>query len=152
MLCSSNDLKKYKEYYENILNGNIVSFDEELINKLKTHKNKSDKSMKDFMSAIVSYSNGGSTYLKSRYLKQFLNDEYKVCDGYINGFEEPLFHSWIENDEVVYDILFIGVWPKELYYQVMNPVVTKVMDENDKEYLRIISNTVSTEADNKEFG
>ena len=153
MLCSLNDLKVYKEYYENILNGNIVSFEDELIMKLKCHKNKDDKTMKSFLNTILSYGNQGTSYLKCRYLMQFMNSNYKLCDGYLNSFDSTLFHSWIESEDKVYDTLFVGIWPKELFYEVMNPKITKVVDTtNDKEYLRIKEKTIETKVDDSYFG
>ena len=123
MLCSSNDLKVYKEYCENVLNGNIVSYEDGLIKELNSHKNKDDKSMLSFLKSMQSF-HGCSIYLKARYLKQFLSDEYKICDGFLTCFDEKQFHSWLESDDKVYDCLLVGVWPKELYYKVLKPVVT----------------------------
>ena len=153
MLCSLNDLKKYKEYYENISNGNIAPFDESLVEALKTHKNKEDKSMKSYLSNLLSYHNGSTTYLKSRYLMQFLPSEYKLCDGRLSGFDGNFYHSWIESEDKVYDTYFVGVWPKELYYEVTKPIVSRVVDlEKDDEYLRMKEKTVEIEEERTEFG
>ena len=153
MLCSSNDLKIYREYYDNVLNGNIVPFEEEVVEGLRNHKNKEDKSMRSYLNSILSYSNGSTSYLKCRYLAQFLPKGVKICDGNLDGFEKKFSHSWIENEEKVYDPLFVGIWPKELYYEVMKPTVNNIVDlEKDEEFLRIKSKTVETKDENAEFG
>lgn len=152
MLCSSSDLKVYKEYLENVLNGNIISYDEELIKELDSHKNKEDKSMKSFLKTIQNY-HGCSIYLKARYLKQFLSDEFVVCDGFLTCFENKQDHSWIESEDKVYDLLLVGVWPKDLYYKIMKPVVEKKIDINkDEEYKRITDKTIEIESNEDEFG
>lgn len=152
MLCSLNDLKVYKGYYDNILNGNIISYEESVINDLATHKNKEDKDMKSFLSTIL-YNSSSSTYLCTRYLMQFLSGEYKIVDGYLNSFDTPLYHSWIESEDKVYDTLFVGVWPKKLFYEITKPTINKVVDsEKDEEYKRITSKTIETKEDKNEFG
>ncbi len=152
MLCSLNDLKIYKGYYDNVLNGNIISYEDSVINNLATHKNKEDKGMKSFLSTILSH-NSSSTYLCTRYLMQFLNPEYKIVDGYLKSFDAPLYHSWIESEDKVYDTLFVGVWPKELFYEVTKPEIIRVVDsKKDEEYKRIISKTIETKEDKSEFG
>ncbi len=152
MLCSLNDLKVYKEYYDNVLNGNIVSYDENVIKNLATHKNKEDERMKSFLSNILSHS-GNTSYLGVRYLIQFLSDDYKIVDGYLNCFDSELYHSWIESDDKVYDTLFVGVWPKDLFYKVTSPSVIRVIDpKKDEEYKRIKNKTIEVLEDKKEFG
>ena len=152
MICSLNDLKVYKEYYDNILNGNIVSFNKELVDKLNTHKNIEHKNMSSYLKTILTYSEATS-YLKCRYLHQFMSSEYVICDGRLNSFDQKIYHSWIESNDKVYDTIFLGVWPKELYYKVMNPTIIKKVDsKKDEEYLRLKSKTIETEPTNQEFG
>ena len=87
------------------------------------------------------------------YHKEFLSDDYKIVDGYLNCFDSELYHSWIESDDKVYDTLFVGVWPKDLFYKVTSPSVIRVIDpKKDEEYKRIKNKTIEVLEDKKEFG
>lgn len=153
MLCSLEDLKIYKEYYENVLNGNIFSYEDELIDNLRSHKNKDDIYMKSYLLTLLSYSNSSTSYLKCRYLLQFMDDDYRVCDGVLTSFNDNYHHSWIENDSKVYDPLFVGVWPKDLFYSIMKPQVFNVVDpKTDEEYKRLKERTIEIEPDKRDFG
>ena len=152
MLCSLNDLETYKKYYENVLNGNIKPFEDKLINELSIHKNGQDGTDYSYLRKLMSFKDSPS-YIKCRYLIQFMSEDYKVCDGYLDCFDKEVFHTWIENKDKVYDAKFVGIWPKELYYEVMKPRIVKELDLNkDKEFLSLKEKTIEIEKQNEEFG
>ena len=143
MLCDKEELKIYKKYVESIKNNMILPYDKELLFKLNTHKNKNIK-MNSYLSSLCSENSIGKNIIYTRYLMLFLNKkEYKLYDGYLSNFKKKFNHSWIENDKYVYDVTFIGKWPKNLFYEVFNPVINEEINlEKDIEYNLAVKNNI----------
>ncbi len=138
MLCSKEELLVYKSFYESIQNGNVKPYDKELIDKLKTHKNKYDPNMDNYFDALCSSYSIGKSYLFSNYLMIFLdNKKYKLCEGYLSSFIDKKFkHTWIESDKEVLDVTFLGKWNKNEYYNIFKPVIEKENDYKDLKNLK----------------
>ena len=144
MLCSKEELVIYKKFYESIQNGTVKPYEEELINKLKMYRNKDDMYMKNYYDSLCSNLSSGKSFLFSHYLMLFLdNKKYKICNGYLSAFNGKKFsHTWIEGENEVYDVTFIGKWPKEKYYELFKPVV-EIKEKVDSNEVFIKNNVLA---------
>ncbi len=145
MLCSKEELEIYKRFYDDINNGTVKPYELELQNDLRNHTDKNNINVINYLSALCSSYGIGKCYLFSRYLMLFLDpNEYSLKEGYLDSFKDRKFnHCWIEGEEYVYDVTFIGKWPKEEYYKVFSPIVEESIDlRKDDEFQRMMKNNI----------
>ena len=152
MLCDKEELKIYKKYVESIKNNVILPYDKELLFELNTHKNKNIK-MNSYLSSLCSENSIGKNIIYTRYLMLFLNKkEYKLYDGYLSSFKSKFNHSWIESDKYVYDVTFIGKWPKNVFYEIFKPIKKEEINlDKDTEYNLALKNNIETKNTYKEI-
>ena len=149
MLCNEKDILVYKKIYDAFNSGEVKEYDNSLKISLCTHKNKNMDFVNSYMSALCSNHSIGKDTLFNRYLMLFLDDKkHKLYDGHLEYFTKQFKHSWIENEEFVYDTSFIGKWPKELYYEIFIPVKEKEIDlESDKEFQILKEDNISVDSE-----
>ena len=137
--------EKVNEYTDE---GIVVPYDDYLIKYLSTHTNK-DYKYDNYLDLLCSTRSMGNCYTYARYLALGMKGDYQLCEGNLSSLYDGYFpHAWVENDKYVYDVAFIGKWPKEVYYKLFNPIDVKIIDlENDKKFTKYKNNSI--EAINK---
>ena len=142
MLCSKEELVVYKKYYESVQNGIVKPYDDSIIKSLSIYKNIKDNKMNSYLESLCSTYSIGKSHMYSLYLMQFLDDKkFKVYNGYLSNLtDEKYSHTWIESDEEVYDVAFIGKWPKDVYYEIFNPIKKNEVELDSEEYKNIKRN------------
>lgn len=144
MVGSYSDLEIYKKINMCITLNLILPYDEEIIWFLSSYGNKTDS--KSYLELLCSNKSVGKCYTYSRYLALAfinMNKNFKLYEGKLKKLRKGEFtHAWIEVDDFVYDVTFIGKYPKELYYRLFNPVIEKEFDMVNDEKLKTISKNI----------
>lgn len=137
----------YKKVNKNIISGSILPYEEDVISFLSSHGNGTD--LNSYLELLCSNESIGkvSTYIKYLALA-FINIQkpFKINEGKLNLYkpDRDVTHTWIEVDDWVYDVTFIGKYPKELYYELFEPVSKKEVDIESDEKLQEIKKLVVT--------
>ena len=126
----------------NLLTGDILSY-------LNTHRDATNREIEaNYLDSLNSSYSIGKCFRFSRYLALSMEGQnFKLCEGSLNAFNNGDFpHSWIEKGDYVYDVTFMGVWPKDVYYKLFMPSIEKVINLNaDEAYQDYKKNTVESE-------
>ncbi len=127
MLCSKEDIKVYEKIDNMIENGEIESYDEDIVDFLNTHSNNGESS---YIEELCSTSGAKYNFKFSRYLMIYLKDKgAKLKEGTLSSLRDGKFdHYWIELDDCVYDTTFIGKWDKDSFYDVLYPINIQEVD------------------------
>ena len=134
---SEENIAIYLKINEYVKDGTVVPFENSLLNYLATHTDASNDNVEfNYLNALNSTYSISKCYLFTRYLALAMNKPFRLCEGKLTSLYEGEFqHAWIETDDSVYDVAFIGKWPKSVYYDLFQPVVEKDVNlDDDKEY------------------
>ncbi len=162
MLCNYDDLMRvhskedmniYRKIEEYVEGGVVVPFDKDILDYLNSHVDAGNEDLKtNYLDALNSSYSIGKCHQFSRYLALAMaGRNFKLCEGRLSAFDKGDFpHAWIEDETWVYDVTFMGVWPKDVYYKLFFPCVDKVVDlENDAALKEYKNNTVDAKVQNK---
>ena len=140
MVGSYSDLQIYKKINICISLKLILPYDNEVISFLSSYGNNADSN--SYLELLCSNKSIGKCYTYSRYVALAfisMNKNFKLYEGKLKNLRKGEFtHAWIEVDDFVYDVTFIGKYPKELYYRLFNPVIEKEIDISNDEKLKTI--------------
>lgn len=141
------DLIIYQKINECISEGLVTPFEDDLLDFLANHTDKDNNNIKSYLSGLKSIYSISKCFRFSRYLALGMNQPFHLYEGRLNKLNNGDFpHALIETEDYVYDVSFIGKWPKKLYYQLFQPVIEKEIDlEHDEKYLEYKSNTIETQ-------
>ena len=150
---SKEDMNIYRKIDEYVEGGVVVPFDKEILDYLNSYVDSENKDLKtNYLNGLNSSYSIGKCHKFSRYLALAMNGRnFKLCEGRLNAFDKGDFpHAWIEDETCVYDVTFMGVWPKDVYYKLLFPCVDKVVDlKTDNDYQEYKNNTVEASQKNK---
>lgn len=147
MKYASNDIEIFEKINGLIVEGMIVPYDDYLLEFLANHTNCRDRRMikSNYLDTLCSTYSVGENPLFTRYLALGMRGEFKLCTGTFNAVDTSNKQYWIETEEFVYDVSFIGKYPKALYYELFKPVNIEVIDlEKDYDF-KNIKNTQAKE-------
>lgn len=141
-MTNNKDLKIYQKINEYIVEGLVIPYDDDILYFLDTHTDINNKYIKSYLSGLKSTYSISKCYRFARYLALGINKKFHLYEGKLSKLSDSDFtHAWIETDNYVYDVSFIGKWPKKLYYQLFQPQVEKEIDlNNDEKYLEYKKN------------
>lgn len=147
MKYTSNDIEIFEKINGLIVEGMIVPYDDYLLEFLANHTNSRDHRMikSNYLDTLCSTYSVGENPLFTRYLALGMRGEFKLCTGTFNAVDTPNKQYWIETDEFVYDVSFIGKYPKALYYELFKPVNIEVIDLEEDYHFKNIKNTQAKE-------
>lgn len=124
--------------------GKILPYEEELISKLR------NLTYRGFPLSIILFCKEfcrGECYSMSMNLSRAM-EHFTLVHGDVNFIvldEKDPNHSWVEKDGFVYDTTDGFRWDKDLYYELFQPVVREVYDENTvkdySDYQRVLSHS-----------
>ena len=113
----------------------IQPYEEELINNLRKYN---FEGLPLTIPLFTNFLCKGECYVCSVNLSRGM-DRFHLVHGDINCIEkneEYPNHSWVEKDGYVYDTTDGFKWDKKLYYELFEPIVCEVYDENSvQDYL-----------------
>ena len=132
----------------------IVPYDDYLLKFLATNTNSSIKEMANtnyFDSLRSNYSlDKKGTF--SRYLALGMREPFKLCTGLFSVQDSDEKHTWIETEEFVYDVSFIGKYPKTLYYELFKPTDIETVDlEKDPDFKEYKCANVEVEKNDNDY-
>ncbi len=143
------DMDIYKKINEYVNGAIVLPFDADILSYLNTHRDAANREIEaNYLDSLNSSYSIGKCFRFSRYLALSMEGQsFKLCEGSLNAFNNGDFpHSWIEKGDYVYDVTFMGVWPKDVYYKLFMPSIEKVIDLNtDEAYQEYKKNTVESE-------
>lgn len=145
---SEENLAVYEEINKFIRDGFVKPYEDSLLLFLANHTEKWTKHSKSYFELLTSTYSIGKCDMFARYLALGMEQPFHLYKGKLGSlYDGKMQHEWIETEDYVYDVTFIGKWPKDLYYHLFKPVVeTEINLENDKEYLEYKSNTIEVTA------
>lgn len=151
--CSKSDLQIYKKINDLVNDYLVTPFEDELLYFLATHTDKNNKNITSFLEGLKSTYSISKCYRFARYLALGINKPFHLYEGKLSNLCNGDFpHAWIETDEFIYDVSFIGKWPKDIYYQLFNPVIEEEIDlNNDPKYLEYKSDCVEIHPQEESF-
>ncbi|MDE5587037.1 MAG: hypothetical protein K2I72_01545, partial [Bacilli bacterium] len=120
------DLGIYRKIDEYVKGSIVLPFDNDILNYLNGHVDSANKDLKtNYLDGLNSSYSVGKCFRFARYLALAMEGrDFKLCEGRLGAFDNGDFpHAWIENEEFVYDVTFMGVWPKDVYYKLFLPCV-----------------------------
>ncbi len=130
------DMDIYKKINEYVNGAIVLPFDADILSYLNTHRDAANREIEaNYLDSLNSSYSIGKCFRFSRYLALSMEGQsFKLCEGSLNAFNNGDFpHSWIEKGDYVYDVTFMGVWPKDVYYKLFMPSIEKVIDLNTDE-------------------
>lgn len=141
---TNNDIMIYRMINEYVDKGLITPFEDNIIEFLATHTDQNNKNISNYLDGLNSNYSISKCYRFSRYLALAMDKPFHLYEGRIGNIQNgDCPHAFIETDNDVYDVTLIGKWPKELYYDLLNPIVETVVDLNsDERYQEYQKNTV----------
>jgi len=148
---TDDDLEIYKCINECVRQRDVVSYDESILKFLSTYTDSSNENIKtNYLDALNSSYSLDKTDMFIRYLALGMRRKFELCKGKLISLHGGYFsHSWIETKDSVYDVLFPGKWPKNLYYGLFSPKIEEIVDlDTDEKYIQYKSfNTMANECD-----
>lgn len=162
MLCSYGYLMKinnyedmniYRKINEYVGCAVVVPFDKDILNYLNSHVYSRNKEIEtNYLASLNSSYSIDKCPRFSRYLALAMEGRtFKLCEGRLGAFDnEKDSYTWIEDDNYVYDVTFMGVWPKNIYYKLFLPSIDKIINlDADPDYQEYKKNTVETNNKNR---
>lgn len=149
---SKNNMTIYKKINEYIKEGVITPYEDSLLNYLSTHTDESnDKIKSNYLDALNSTYSISNCYIFARYLALAINKPFHLYEGKLTSLYEGEFpHAWIETEDSIYDVSFIGKWPKKIYYKLFQPKIENDVDlETDKKFNYYKCNNIETQKSSK---
>ncbi len=133
---SKENLAIYQKINTFIEQGLVIPFEDNLLFFLASHTDLENKKITNYFSALDSNYSISKCYRFTRYLALGMDQPFHLYEGKLGSLYNGEFtHAWIETKDSVYDVSFIGKWPKELYYQLFQPIIEKDINlESDKDY------------------
>lgn len=140
------DMSIYRKIDEYVNGAIVVPFDKDILNYLNSHVDKNNSNLEtNYLDGLNSSYSIGKCYRFARYLALAMEGrDFKLCEGHLHAFDQGDFtHAWLEDDDFVYDVAFMGVWPKDVYYKLFVPSIDGVVDLNtDPAYQEYKKNTI----------
>lgn len=139
VIPSFKELEAYKKINKNIISGLILPYEEDIVTFLSSHGNGIDSnSYLELLCSSESVAKADTyiNYLALAFIN--MNKPFKIYEGKVNLYkpDRDVTHTWIEVDDWVYDVTFIGKYPKELYYELFGPESKKEVDIESNEKLQ----------------
>lgn len=141
------DIKIFERINELIAECKIMPYDDYLLEFLANHTDVQNSSMikTNYLDALCSTYSVGKNPKFSRYLALGMKEPFKLCTGTFNSVSVANKQTWIETEEFVYDVSFIGKYPKALYYELFEPINVETIDLNDDYDFKNIKNIETKE-------
>ena len=154
-----NTINIFTEFYlRNVREGNILPYDDDVISYLASHTSKDNKfgsyMMSDYLDAmnnsIQSIEESSLTY--ARLIALGLKKPYTIhtvrmdMAMFKNETNKRIDYSWVETEDGIYDPVFRGIWPKNLWEKSFHPNMKCVLDEKTEKQLlqQVKDNTIET--------
>ena len=111
--------------------GVVEPYDDYIIEYLGAHTTDEDMDT-NYLDMLNSKRSFGECYRYARYLALAIKGEFNLHIGNLSGVYGGRFpHAWIETKDYVYDVGFIGKWPKKTYYDLFKPIDIESIDLMD---------------------
>lgn len=150
---SKEDMQIYRKISEYVEGGVVLPFDNDIIAYLNSHVDSGNEELKtNYLDGLNSSYSIGKCHRFARYLALAMSGrKFKLCEGRLGSFDKGDFpHAWIEDENFVYDVTFMGVWPKDVYYKLFSPSIDNVVDlETDEKIQEYKKNTIDAYQKNK---